>query len=162
MGPPGSFVELLHPQMLPLVLAFALIALASNDIGQWFGRHKLPLITGFLATGVLAGPYVLDLLDQPTTANLGFIDELSLAVIAFAAGAELYLKAMRYRLRSITWTTIGLVVATFSLGTAAMFLLAGFAPFMDSLDTPARLGVSLLGGAILVARSPSSAIAIVS
>ena len=149
------------PNLLPLVVAFALVALASNDIGQWFSRYKLPLITGFLFTGALAGPYALDLLTKDMTAGLGFVDQISLAIIAFAAGSELYLKEIRSRLRSILTTAAALVVCTFCLGTLGVFLLADFVPFLADQSGSARFAVAILGGAILVARSPSSAIAIV-
>jgi Kef-type K+ transport system membrane component KefB len=46
-------------------------------------------------------------------------------------------------------------------GALALFWLADFIPFMQDLPASNRLAVALLGGAILVARSPSSAIAIV-
>jgi len=154
-------VELSLAQVAALLLAFALVALASNDIGHWFARWKLPLISGFLFTGVLAGPYVLDLLTEEATTGLGFVDQVSLAVIAFAAGAELYLKEMRARLRSILFSTAGIVVVTFSVGVVALLLLADHTSFMASLGTTGRIAVALLAAAILVARSPSSAIAIV-
>ena len=74
------------------LVGFTVIALASKQIGEFFTKARLPLISGFLFTGILAGPYVLGLISVEATQNLGFIDELSLAFIAFAAGSELYLK----------------------------------------------------------------------
>ena len=150
---------LLH--LLSLILAFVLISLASNDVGHIFQRWKLPLITGFLVTGIFAGPYVLGLLPKETPRELAFIDQVSLAVIAFAAGSELYLKEMRSSLRSIFYVTAGQVLVTFTVGVSAVFLLAPAIPFLSELPTAGRWAVSLLAGAILVARSPSSAIAIV-
>jgi Kef-type K+ transport system membrane component KefB len=44
-----------------LVAGVAIIALASEQIGQSFARINMPLISGFLFVGVVAGPYVLDL-----------------------------------------------------------------------------------------------------
>ena len=49
--------------------AFAFIALASNQIGQLFKKINLPLISGFLFAGVVAGPYVLGLISKEATAN---------------------------------------------------------------------------------------------
>jgi Trk K+ transport system NAD-binding subunit/Kef-type K+ transport system membrane component KefB len=141
--------------------AFALIALASKQMGQFFVKAKLPLISGFLFAGIVAGPFALGLISTEATQNLRFVDEFSLAFIAFAAGSELYLKELRSRFRSITWVTAGLVVATFSLGSLALFLLADFIPFMQLMSPLRRVAVSILAGAILVARSPSSAIAII-
>ncbi len=140
---------------------FAIIALASGQIGQFFTKIKLPLISGFLFAGIITGPFVLDLIPAEAVEHLRFVDEVSLAVIAFAAGSELYLKELRSRFRSITWVTIGLVVSTFTLSSSIVFILADFIPFMQAMPVTSRIAVSILAGAILVARSPSSAIAIV-
>lgn len=143
------------------VISFGVIALSSKQIGSFFRRVKLPLISGFLFTGVIAGPYVLGLISRDAVANLRFVDEISLAVIAFAAGNELYLKELRDRIKSITLVTGGLILSTFTLGTLTIVLLSDFIPFMQSMSLTSKIAVALLGGAILVARSPSSAIAIV-
>ena len=63
--------------------------------------------------------------------------------------------------RTIRWVTLGQLVFTYTLSALALFLLAGAIPFMAELPTPARLAIALMGAAILVARSPSSAIAII-
>jgi len=146
--------------LVPLA-GFALITLAAGEIGKLFARVRLPLITGFLFTGIIAGPFILGLLQKPAITRLHFIDEVALAFIAFAAGSELYLKELRGRFRSITWVTIGLVIFTFTLGSLAVLALAEFIPFMQSMPVPGRLAVAMLAGTILVARSPSAAIAII-
>ena len=143
------------------ISSFMMIALSSKQIGHFFKQAKLPLISGFLFTGVIAGPYILNLITAEAVANARFIDEIALAIIAFAAGSELYLKELRDRIKSITWITAGLVLSTFTLGTLTFILLADYIPFMQSMSITARIAVAILGGAILVARYPSSAIAIV-
>lgn len=152
----GIFLEILI-----FAAGFGVISLASKQIGLLFKKVQLPLISGFLFTGILAGPFVLDLISVEATKNLLFVDQFSLAVIAFAAGSMLYLKDLRGRLRSIAWVTIGLVLSTFTLGSLAVFFLSDFIPFLRDMPGSGRLAVSLLAGTILVARSPSSAIAIV-
>ncbi|MCO4764496.1 MAG: cation:proton antiporter [Myxococcales bacterium] len=148
-------------QVASFALAFGLISLASDRIGLWVRRWQMPLITGFLGTGVLAGPYVLELITSETVRNLGFIDQISLAIIALAAGNELYLKEIKNRLRAIAWITVAQLLTTSTLSALAVFLLADIIPFMADISTAGRIGISLLAGAILVARSPSSAIAVV-
>jgi len=140
---------------------FSLVLLASHQVGKVFSWAGLPLISGFLVAGILAGPHVSGLLSAKMVSQLGFLDELSLAFIAFAAGNELHLSGLKGRLKSISYVTFGLVFATFLMGSLGVFMLSGFLPFMKGLSPAARFGVSLLAGAILVARSPSSAIALV-
>lgn len=140
---------------------FLLICLAGHRIGRFFVGAKLPLITGFLATGILVGPYVLGLLTTESLTALRFVDEAALAFIAFAAGAELHFREMRNRLKAIAWTTFGLVGTTFTAAVCAVLLLADQIPFLATIGPSGRLAVALLAGSVLIARSPSSAIAVV-
>ncbi|MDX1500859.1 MAG: cation:proton antiporter [Thermoanaerobaculia bacterium] len=146
--------------LVPLA-AFALVCLASHRIGRFFIGARLPLITGFLAAGILAGPFVLDLLPAADLRRLRFVDEAALAFIAFAAGSELHLRELRGRLRSIRWTALGLVAVTFTTAAATVYSLAERIPFLAGLGPEVRLAAALLAGAVLVARSPSSAIAVI-
>ena len=144
-----------------IIVSFSIIALASKQIGQYFAKVRLPLISGFLFTGMIAGPHVLDLIPKEAAKKLLFIDQISLAAIAFAAGGELYVKELKSRLKSIKWVTTGLVAATFTLGSLSVVILADHIPFMQSMPATGRIAVAILAGTILVARSPSSAIAVV-
>ncbi|MBK8905720.1 MAG: cation:proton antiporter [Anaerolineaceae bacterium] len=149
------------PDFFFILLAFGVIALAARQIGDFFTRLRLPLITGYLFTGLLVGPFVLGFASEESLEQLHFVDEISLGFIAFAAGRELYLPELRGRLRSIGLVTAGLVLATLIFVTTAVYLLADYIPFMRDLGGNGRFAVALLAGAILTARSPSSAIAIV-
>lgn len=140
---------------------FAIIALASKQIGHGLMKTGLPLISGFLLTGIITGPYVLNLITSDAVLNLRFVDEISLGLIAFAAGSELFLKELKSKLKSIAWVTTGLVFFTFSLTATTFYCFGNYIPFMKSMEPGSRLAISLLAGAIMVARSPSSAIAIV-
>ncbi len=150
-----------NSEFVVILLGFGILSLAAGRIGEFFARIKFPLISGFLATGILVGPHVLGFIHVEALEKLRFIDEVSLAFIALAAGSELYLKELRDRLRSIRFITTGLVIATFILGSFSMYFLADLLPFMRDLPASGKIAISILTGAILVARSPSSAIAIV-
>ncbi len=142
-------------------VGFFLLALSSKQIGDFFSRIKLPLISGFLFTGILIGPYALKLISADAVLKLRFIDEISLAVIALAAGSELFVKELRGHFKSITWITISLVILTFVATSFTVFIASDYIPFMRDMPVNARWAVAILAGAIMVARSPSSAIAIV-
>ena len=68
---------------------------------------------------------------------------------------------MRLYYRAVLSVMSGLVLVTFLLCGSAAFALAPLIPFMASMSTPQRLGCALLFGCLSVARSPSSAIALV-
>ncbi len=149
-------------QKIILYLAgFGVIALAADRLAEYFTKWKAPMITGLLLVGIITGPYVLNLLDKETVHHLDFLNDFSLAFIALAAGVELYLKELNDSLKSIKWNTISQLVITFGMTSWAMFLLADFIPFMQEMSVTAKIAVSILVGTILVARSPSSAIAII-
>jgi Trk K+ transport system NAD-binding subunit/Kef-type K+ transport system membrane component KefB len=140
---------------------FAIVVLASELIGRFLTKLKLPMISGFLLVGILVGPYVLHVISSEVVERVSFLNSVSLGVIAFAAGSELHLTELRSRIKSISYVTISNSVIIPLIGTIATLYLADLIPFMQPLTPTGRLAVALLIGAILVARSPSSAIAVV-
>lgn len=150
-----------YQPVLVFLATFAVLALAARQIGHYLTRLRLPLISGFLFAGILVGPYGLDLISETALDRLDFINEISLAFIAFAAGAELRIDQLRGRMHSIGWIMGANAVIVPIIGSLAVFILTGSLPFLAELGIPGRIAASLLAGSILVARSPSSAIAIV-
>ena len=75
-----------------------------------------------MLVGIISGPFVLKMI--PADAKLGdlnFINDLSLAFIAFAAGSELFLKDVRSRIKSISWITFGQLVITFGISSFVIY-----------------------------------------
>ncbi len=144
------------------ILGFGIVALAGYQIAVFLQKKfKFPLITGLILLGILAGNSFLHYLPGDVIQKLDFIVEISLAVIAFSAGAELHLDGLRSRMRSIKWMTIGQLVITFLLSTFLIYYFSDFIPFLKQLPQMERMAVSMLFGTIFVARSPSSAIAVI-
>ena len=150
-----------YKEIALLLAGFMVVAIASSQIAKVFQKIRLPLVTGLLITGIISGPFVLGLVPKKLSTNLNFLNEFSLAFIAFAAGAELYLKELRSRLKSIKWMTFGQFVVTFILSSIAVYFLADRVPFMQGMSKEVKLAVAILTGTIFVARSPSSAIAVI-
>ena len=142
-------------------LGFVWILFAANYFSKFFQKIKLPLITGFIVAGVIAGPYILNLISNTAVEKILFINDFSLAYIAFAAGSELFLKDLRSRLKSIAWNTFGQLIVTFVISAIAVYVLASMIPFMQGMSESSKISVAVLMAAIFVARSPSSAIAII-
>ena len=148
--------------MLAFSLAsFAFIAIAAHQIGHLATRLHLPLISGYLVAGILSGPFILQFMGSVNVESLRFLDEMALGFIAFVAGSEMALDELRGRYRSIGWNTLAQIVAVYIVSGIGILLLADHIPFMRDMTMPAKLSVALLGGTILAARSPSSAIAII-
>ncbi len=151
----------LYLNLVPALASFAIIAMASSRIGRSANVYHFPLISGYLIAGMIAGPYVLNMINKESVEALRFIDEISLGFIAFAAGAELYLKELRSRIKSIAITSLSFVTVIPAIGTLGMLLLAKSIPFMRDMDFAGQAAIAILTGTILVARSPSSAIAMI-
>ena len=98
-------------------------------MGTIFSRFHLPLISGFLFVGIIAGPFVLDFIHAESIPRFLLLDELSLAFIAFVAGAELELHVIQGYFRSIMSLISGQVVAVLAIGIAAFILLNDMIPF---------------------------------
>ncbi len=150
-----------NTQLIALLAGFLIVSIAANQIARVFQKIRLPLITGLIFSGIITGPYILNLIPVETKLQLNFINETALAFIAFAAGAELYLRELRDRLNSIKWNTFGQLVVTFVLGSIALFFLAGYIPFLSDKSTSAKIAISAITAAVFVARSPASAIAVI-
>lgn len=147
------------PFIVPL-LSFVLLAMASKQVGKTFSNFGLPHITGFLLTGMLAGPFLLGMMQDGSTDQLRFIDEISIAVIAFITGSELYLKELQGRLRSIMLNAAGIVVAALLLIGLSVFVMAGFIPFAADFGIDQRVSMAILAATVLLALSPASTIAV--
>lgn len=148
-------------EIISLFAGLIIILVASQQLSLLFKKIHLPVVTGLLVIGIISGPHILGLIPAEAIKKFGFINEVSLAFIAFAAGAELYLKEYRSQLKSIRWITICSISITFLLSSIAIFLLSNMIPFLSNFGITTRLGISLLAGTIFVARSPSSAIAVI-
>ncbi len=141
---------------------FLLVSVAGYQIARFLQKkYKFPLITGLILIGILAGNSLLKYIPEDAVQKLDFIIDLSLAIIAFSAGAELHISGMRSRIKSINRMVWSQLPVTFLLTTFFIYLIADKIYFMQHLGNMQKLVVAALFGSIFIARSPSSAIAII-
>ncbi|MBX7153088.1 cation:proton antiporter [bacterium] len=141
------------------LLGFMLIL--SYNLGKILSRLKLPKLTIYILTGILCGPFVTGFVSQEVVANLKFVDNLALSMIAFIAGGEMRfgeLKKMRKLLIGISFYETMYVL--FSI-TIAFFLLHPFISFTAGQSWLFVGIVSLLMGSMLIANSPAVTIGII-
>ena len=87
------------------IAAVGFLLLAGTLASELVEPLGLPHISGYIAAGVVAGPYVLKLLDHGVVEHLSPVNTLALSLIALAGGAELKLDLVRRGLRSLVWST---------------------------------------------------------
>lgn len=72
-----------------MLTSVALIFLCGLFLGGIFQRLRLPSLLGMIITGIVLGPYVLDLLDDSLLAASADLRELALVIILTRAGLSL-------------------------------------------------------------------------
>ena len=127
-----------------MLTSLALIFLVGMALGWVFSRLRLPSLLGMLLTGILLGPYVLDLLDGSILGISADLRQLALIIILTRAGLSLQVDDLKRVGRPAVLMCF--VPACFEV--AGMLLLA-----------PPLLGISLLDaaimGAVVAAVSPA-------
>ena len=127
-----------------MLLSIALILLVGMSMGWICRKIKLPSLLGMLITGIVLGPYVLNVLDIKLLGISSDLRKIALIIILTRAGLGLDLTSLKKIGRPAVLMCF--VPATFEL--AGMLLLA-----------PRLMGMSLLEaavmGAVLAAVSPT-------
>ncbi|CAK4674556.1 hypothetical protein LEN26_010319 [Aphanomyces euteiches] len=142
-------------------LSFVIVAVASHTISNLCPFVGLPRITGYLATGIIAGPYVLKLVTTDETGQMRFVDEVALAYIGLAAGAKLHWADMRRKMKSILCVTLWLTLFEYVIGTLTIIVLANYLVFLQATSSTECYAIAMLAGCMMIARSPSSALAVI-
>jgi Kef-type K+ transport system membrane component KefB len=141
-------------------LVFGFLLLAGYLLGQLARRIGLPRITGFIVAGILFGPYLMGIVTPATVQALGKVDEIALCLIALAAGGEMDLARLRGRLRSVL-SIVGVQTVVVLGGVLAVFLVLPIGEWIGVEDRGLLIAVALVIGAIAVANSPSTIIAVI-
>ena len=127
-----------------MLLSIALILIVGMSMGWICQKCKLPSLLGMLATGVILGPYVLNLLDSSILGISSELRKIALIIILTRAGLGLDLSGLK------------------KIGRPAVlmcFVPASFELLRMILIAPKLMGLSLLEaaimGAVLAAVSPA-------
>ncbi len=78
-----------------MLLSLALIFLCGMTLGKIFEKLKLPKLLGMLLTGILLGPYVLNLLDPTILETSTDLRQIALIIILTRAGLNLDIKDLK-------------------------------------------------------------------
>ena len=150
-------------EMLGTFSRFSIVCMASHTFGGMLSPFGFPGITLFLGFGVLAGPFGLGLIAREEERQLQWINDLALGFIGLSAGGKFLLSEIGPALGPALCVLVCLIGVTY-MGSLSVTLLVGdrFIPFLGALEFGDKLAASLLIACLAVARSPSSAIAIIS
>ncbi len=127
-----------------MLTSLSLIILVGLAMGAICQRLKLPRIIGMLVTGIILGPYVLDLLDPSILSISADLRKIALIIILIKAGLSLDISDLKKAGRSA-------ILMSFVPATCEIIGYVIFAPIL--------LGVNIIEaavmGAVLAAVSPA-------
>ncbi|MBN2254940.1 MAG: cation:proton antiporter [Deltaproteobacteria bacterium] len=138
------------------------VMLAAYMSAQILKIARLPLISGYIIVGIIAGPYVSGFLTDDMIDRFGFINDIALSFIALTAGGALHLQMLRKRRKIIVLNIVLLTVVVFGFVFTFFAFMGSHFNFTGNLASPQIIAFAVLIGVVAVARSPSSAIAIIS
>ena len=113
-------------------------------------RHvNLPSLLGYMMFGVILGPSVLNLLNEPDLEDLSFLTEMALGFVAVNIGSELNLSSLK---------RLGMAIVTIILAECFMaFWMVFGAVYLLTHDLP----LSIILGAIAPASAPAGTVAVI-
>src|SRR5438093_4839096 len=164
----GLLMALLHrvtaggPLEARATLALGFLLLAAYVGGELARRARLPRLTGYLLVGFAVGPAWLGLVRREEVEALGLIEDAAMALIAFAAGAELTLDRLRQGRVALARLATG--AAVFPFLAVTLVLLSGSAGFPLTRHQPMgdAVVVALVLGTLAAASSPAVTMAMMS
>jgi Kef-type K+ transport system membrane component KefB len=137
------------------------ILLAAYITAQILRIAGLPLISGYIFVGILTGPYMTEFLSHEMVSRFRLVDDLALSFIALTAGGTLQLQFLRKRGKAIAINIFLLTLVVFVVVFFSFFFMVRRLNLMPNLTEVQTMVLACLLGVIAVARSPSSAIAII-
>ena len=133
--------------LLALTFVVGLLTLTAYLAGSLAQRLRVPRIVAFLVVGFVAGPAWLGFVRGDELQLLQTIAHGALALIAFAAGSELSLDALRGPQRVVTLRVAAgamavpfIAVTLVALTVSAWFPISAHQPFEDALTVALALG----------------------
>jgi Kef-type K+ transport system membrane component KefB len=142
-------------------LALGFVVFAAYVGGELSRRVHVPRITGYLLVGFAVGPAWLGLVRRDELDALRFIGDAALALIAFAAGAELTLEAVRQGRRALARLATGAMAFPFVTVTLVVLSVTPWFPLTVHRSWGDGLAVALTLGTIAAASSPLIAMAMI-
>ncbi|MCW5836040.1 MAG: cation:proton antiporter [Labilithrix sp.] len=146
-----------------LVSGLGFLLLAGTLTSELIEVLRVPHLTGYLLTGMVAGPQVLHLISHESVKRLEPVNTLTLALIALAGGCELRVEALREGLKSLAVAmVVQCVLGLLVVGSVFMLAAPTMIPFAKDMPTMAVFGVALLWGVLSISRSPAATLGVLS
>jgi len=154
-------IETARQQAGVIIFSLGFVMLSAYVLAQIVSFFNLPLLTGYIFAGIIAGPYISGFLTIEMVGRLRLIDDLALSFIALMAGGELRLALVAERGKSILLSIIFVTGLVIGLVVICIVSMGHYFNVTSGFNFISLLIFAVLIGVICVARSPSSAIAVI-
>lgn len=147
-----------NPQSLA-TLGFVL--LAAYTLGEITNAFGVPKITGYIITGIVFGPQVINLFSTGVVSDLKLINGLAVGLIALTAGGEMKVSGLKGVAKTLSLIVLIkglLILLTINL---TVFLARPLIPFLAQENPFLVLSVGMILGVLAMGTSPSVTIAVI-
>ena len=144
-----SVYERLHitPGVSAVIVSLALMLIAGFAMTRLTSKLRLPNVTAYIVSGILLGPFCLDLVPRSVIDGMSFLADIALAFIAFSTGEFFRISTLKKSGAKVLVIT----VLEACLASALVFLVCYFPLGLD-------LNFSLVLGALAAATAPASTV----
>jgi Kef-type K+ transport system membrane component KefB len=144
-----SVYERLHitPGVSAVIVSLALMLIAGFAMTRLTSKLRLPNVTAYIVSGILLGPFCLDLVPRGVIDGMSFLADIALAFIAFSTGEFFRISTLKKSGAKVLVIT----VLEACLASALVFLVCYFPLGLD-------LNFSLVLGALAAATAPASTV----
>ncbi|MBN2226136.1 MAG: cation:proton antiporter [candidate division Zixibacteria bacterium] len=129
------------------LLSVGMVILLGLLGGKVFHRLKIPRVTGYMLTGLLFGPSVLNLISATTLADTRLVNDIALGLILFAIGGEIEFNHLRSMGRRVIYIALAESLGAFILVFGITALISrdwGLAILLGAISIATAPGVTLL------------------
>lgn len=130
----------LESQVAPVIISIAAILFLGFFMTRLTKLVRLPNVTAYILTGIIIGPYVLDLIPESFVAGTEFLPDIALAFIAFSTGEF-------FKLDVLKKNGIKVVIITIFESCAASVVVFILCYFILRLNLPFSIVLAALASA---------------
>lgn len=130
-----------------VIISIALMLFLGFLMTRLTKKLRLPNVTAYIVTGILIGPYCLDLIPQTVIGGMDFLSDIALAFIAFSTGEFFRLSTLRKNGMKVVIITVFEAL----MATVVVFIVTYFVLGVD-------LAFSVVLSALASATAPASTV----
>jgi Kef-type K+ transport system membrane component KefB len=144
-----------------VALAIGFVLVAAVLTADFAELVSLPRVTGYMALGLLCGPYVGSLITRTMATDLAVFNGLAVVLIAFMAGLEINVMSLRSRLGTVLRLGAVTLAVMYVVILAALYAAWPWLTIAPEAPTLTRLAIAVVLTVMVISFSPTVTIAVI-